>query len=152
MATYNGRDARVTVNASATEAIVTEIGNWTVDMGTDEIDTSAFGDGWGKSDVGMKKWSGSLTGFVDPKDTTGQAVVEAAFQSGALLQDIRFYLAYSTTSGEDLIYLAPDTVADSNAGLRVTAYKYSQDKAGVGTLSVTFSGSGPVKVTTSTVA
>ena len=52
MATYNGREARVTVNASSTEAIVTEIGSWSIDMSAEEVDTTAFGDGWGKSDRG----------------------------------------------------------------------------------------------------
>lgn len=152
MATYNGREARVTVNATTTEAIVTEIGNWSVNREAEEIDTTAFGDGWSKSDVGMKKWSGSLSGFYDPADATGQQVLENAFLAGSLVSDIRFYLEYSETSGDTIKYIAPDTASDSNAGLRITSMNTEIDKNGVASLEVNFSGSGPLKVTQTTVA
>lgn len=152
MATYNGRESRVSVSADTTEAIVTELGNWKINTSADEIDTTAFGDGWGKSDVGMKKWNGSLTGFCDPEDTDGQEVLEDAFQNGTLVPDIRFYIQYTTTSGEKNIYYTPDTVTDSNAGARVTSYDVEQDKAGVATLNMNFSGSGPLKRVIETVA
>ena len=151
MSTYNGRDARVTVNADTTEKIVTEIGSWNIDTSADEIDTTAFGDGWGKSDVGMKKWSGSLSGFSDPADTTGQDVLYQAFLSGSLIGDIRFYLEYSETSGADIKYIEPDTVSDANAGLRVTSWNVTQDKANVASLSMNFSGSGPLRIVQTTV-
>jgi len=145
MATYNGRYARVTVSADTTEVLVSEIGNWTLDLSADEIDTTAFGNDWGKSDVAMKKYTGTLTGFYDPKDTTGQGVIEAAFESGALIADLQIYLAYSEVEGEDLIFWEPDSATDANAGARITSQKFGQDKAGVGTYSVTFVGSGPIK-------
>lgn len=144
MATYNGRDARVTVNASATEAIVAEIGNWKIDTSADEIDTTAFGDGWAKSDVGMLKWSGSMSGYFDSTDTTGQGIVETAFLAGTLISDIRFYVEYSETTSDTVIYYHPDTVTDANAGLRVTSFNVGQDKNGVATIDFSFSGSGPI--------
>lgn len=146
MATYNGRNARVTVNASETEVIITELGSWSVSRTASEIETDSFGDGWGKSDVGMKRWSGSLSGYYDPEDTQGQKVLEDAYASGALLKDIRFYIKYSEEPGEKIKYLAPDTAADPNAGLRITSLDVSTDKAGVAQLQCNFSGSGPVKV------
>ncbi len=148
MPTLNGREARVTVNADTTEALVLEIGNWNIDMSADEIDTTAFGDGWGKSDVGMLKWSGSMSGFFDPTDSTGQDVLEAAFLAGTLLTDIRFYSQWSDQTGESLVYHTPGT----GGGLRVTAMKVSQDKAGVANLELSFTGSGPVQKVTGTVA
>lgn len=146
MATYNGRDARVTVNSNTTEAIVTELGNWSIDRTATDIDTSAFGDGWGKSDVGIRKWSGSMTGFYDPADTTGQAVLEDAFNSGELVSDIRFYLKYGTGSGTTVKYLTPDTATDPNAGIRINTFNTSTDKEGVATLTMNFGGSGPCLV------
>lgn len=151
MATYNGREARVTVNASTTEALVTELSSWNITMSADEIDTTAFGDGWAKSDVGMKKWSGTISGYCDPEDTTGQDVLETAYKNGTLLGDIRFYLQYSEITSDTIIYYAPDTATDANAGLRVTSFEVSQDKSGVGMLNVSFSGSGPILQTTATV-
>lgn len=152
MATFNGREARVTVNASTTEALVAEISNWKIDMSAGEVDTTVFGDGWGKSDVGMKTWKGSMSGFFDNTDTAGQEVIKAAYLSGDLLADIRFYVQYTTESGEDNIYVAPDTASDANAGLRVTSLSIGTDKSGVATIDMSFSGSGPVKETTDTVA
>lgn len=152
MATYNGREAMVTVNASTTEAVVTEMSNWDISINVEEIDTTAFGDGWGKSDVGMMKWSGSFSGYFDPADSTGQAVIEAARDSGDLLDDIRFYVQYSTTSGDEVIYFHPDTVTDSNAGARITTMDVKTDKSGVATLNVSFTGSGPITHTTETLA
>ena len=152
MATYSGRNARITVNASTTEALITEMGNWSVNRSAEEVDASAFGDGWGKSNAGMKKWSGSISGFYDPADTTGQKVLEDAYESGELISDIRFYIKYSEDTGDTIRYLAPDTANDPKAGLRVTGFDSNVDKSGVAQLSVTFSGSGPVKVFEATVA
>lgn len=153
MATYSGRNARVSVNSGSPEAehIIAELSNWDIDLSTDEVDTTSFGSGWAKSDVGMKKWSGTLTGFCDPTDTTGQKVLEDSFLNGTLIDSIRFYVKHSTTSGESIVYYAPDTATDATAGARVTSLKVSQDKSGVASLSVSFSGSGPLKRFTSTV-
>ena len=152
MSTYNGRNAKITVNAATTEAVITEMGTWNVNRSADEIDTTAFGDGWGKSDVGMKKWNGSMSGFFDPEDTTGQKVLEDAYAAGSLISDIRFYIKYSTTNGEEVKYLHPDTATDANAGIRITSLDVSVDKSGVAQLSCNFSGSGPVKVTEETLS
>lgn len=150
MATYNGREARITVNASTAEALITEMGSFSINRGAGELDTTAFGDGWSKSDVGMLKWSGSLSGFFDPEDTTGQQVLEDAFAAGSLIGDIRFYIEYSETPGDTVRYLTPDTTTDPNAGLRITSMDVSVDKSGVAQLSVNFSGSGPVHVVSET--
>lgn len=152
MATYSGRNALVTVNASTSEATVTEINNWSMTKSAEEIDTTVLGDGWGKSDVGMKSWEVSVSGFCDPNDTTGQGILEAAYESGALLQDIRFYTKYSNEVGETIIYDAPDTASDENAGLRVTSLKIDQSHSNVATIEFTLKGSGPVKRVVETVA
>lgn len=150
MATYNGRNARVTVGS--TPVLVTELNEWTLDMTADEIDTTVFGNGWKKSDVGMKGFSGSLKGYLDPLDTTGQAVLETAFLAGTLVSDLRFYVKYTTTSGDDNIYYTPDTTTDANAGMRITSFNVGQAHNGVATLSMSFSGSGPVKRVTEEVS
>lgn len=148
MATYNGREARVTIDASTTEKIILEIGDWSINMSADEIDTTSFGDGWSKSDVGMLKWSGSLSGQYDPADTTGQVKLKDAFLAGTIIGDIRFYVQYKEGTGEEKIYLAPDTASDASAGIRITSLDISTDKSGVANLSMSFSGSGPIKETT----
>lgn len=143
MATFSGRNARVTLGDGATEKIIMELGTWKVSMKANEIDTSAFGDGWGKSDVGIMNWSGSLNGNYDPTDTDGQAQLEAAFKTGELLQDVKFYLKYHATG--QVVFFKADTTSDPNAGLRITQLDFDVDKANVGKISATFSGSGPYK-------
>jgi hypothetical protein len=152
MGTYSGRNGRITLGAPGAEHIIAEMGNWTCNRSADEIDTTAFGDGWGKSDVGMKKWQGSMQGNYDPTDADGQAQVEAAYDAGSLLQDIRFYVKYSAVPGEQVIYFTPDTDSDPNAGMRVTSLEATVDKADVGKISIQLSGSGPVKRVIETVA
>lgn len=152
MATFSGKDARVTVSADTTEVLVAEIADWKISMSASENDTTVFGDSWGKSDVGMKKWSGSLTGFFDSTDTTGQGILTAAFLSGDLLSDIRFYIYYSETSAETIRWYGPDTDTDSNAGVRITGLEIGQSKDGIAPISMTFSGSGPVSEQTEVVS
>ena len=149
MATYNGREARITVNSATTEKIVAEMSDWSINRKAAEIDTSAFGDSWAKSDVGMLSYSGSFKGSFDPTDTTGQGVLKAAFEAGTLVNDIRFYYEYSETTAATVRFLAPATGVTN--GIRITAMDVSIDKNGVGQLSVSFSGSGAIEEATDTV-
>jgi len=145
MATLSGRQGRVTVGSGVNEVVVAEMGTWKLNIEASEIDTTSFGSEWGKSDVGMLKFSGSMGGFCDPTDTTGQKVIEDAQISGNLIQDIKFYVSWSDTPGETVYYYAPDTATDATAGMRVTSYGVGQDKGGVATAEISLSGSGPVK-------
>lgn len=148
MGTYSGRFARVTLGDGATEKIIGELGDWKLDLDTPEVDTTAFGDGWGKSDVGMKKYSGSFSGNYDPKDADGQVKLEDAWKAGDLIPDLKIYIKHQDTG--EVIFWEPDTVSDSNAGMRITKLSLSQDKSGVGKISVSFSGSGPIHKVTET--
>jgi len=149
MATFNGRNARITVNSSTTEKIIAEMSDWSINRKAAEIDTTAFGDGWSKSDVGMLSYSGSFKGSFDPTDTTGQGVLKTSFEDGSLINDIRFYYEYSETGGDTVRFLAP--ASGSTNGIRITSMDVSIDKNGVGQLSVSFSGSGAIEEDTDTV-
>lgn len=150
MATFNGRNARITVGSAETEKIIAEMSDWLINRQAAEIDTTAFGDGWSKSDVGMLSYSGSFKGSFDPTDNEGQGVLKTAFESGDLINDIRFYIEYTDSVGGTLHYLAPRT-GDEN-GIRITGMDVAIDKGGVGSLSVSFTGSGAIEEKTSTVA
>jgi predicted secreted protein len=133
MSTYNGRNAQVLKGTYT----IAELASWTLDLSNDEIDTTAFGSTWKKSDVGMRGWSLSVEGHADPSDTNGQGAIEAAWADGSLINDIKVY--YDQTS-----YWVPDTTTDANAGGRVTAYQVGQAHDGVASISFTLSGSGPI--------
>jgi hypothetical protein len=133
MSTYNGRNAKVLIGTY----VVAEFASFDLDLGNDEIDTSAFGSTWKKSDVGMRGWSASVSGHIDPSDTNGQGALEAAWAAGSLINSVKFY--YDNTS-----YWIPDVTTDSQAGGRVTTYAVAFAHDGVGSVSFTLSGSGPL--------
>jgi len=116
---------------------VSEQGHFDLDMSSDEIDTTAFGSTWAKSDVGFKKWSLSMSGYYDPTDTNGQAELETAYMGGTLVTDLSVYV-------DNTSYWEPDLTTDSDAGGRITSYKVSGDKAGVASFDMVLSGSGPI--------
>ena len=45
-----------------------EMGEWSLDVSADIVDTSAFGDEWKKKTATQKDWSGSCSGRLDPAD------------------------------------------------------------------------------------
>jgi hypothetical protein len=133
MSTYNGRTAKVVIGTF----VVAEFASFDLDLSNDEIDTTAFGSTWKKSDVGMRGWSAACSGHVDPSDGDGQGALEAAWAAASLITDIKFY--YDNTS-----YWTPDVTTDSDAGGRVTTYTVAFAHDGVGSVSFTVSGSGPL--------
>jgi len=134
MATHSGRNASVKLGT----ALIAGIGKWDLDTGRKEIDTTAFGSTWEKSDVGMGKWTGKFSGHSDLTDVQ-QTALWTYFKEGTLITDIRFYETATQ-------YWAPDTVTDPDAGGRITALKIGQSKDGVASLDITISGSGPVEL------
>ena len=133
MSTYNGREATVKYGTYT----VAEMASWSLDLSNEEIDTTSFGSTWGKSDVGMRKWSLSVSGHYDPSDSTGQNSIEAAWAAGSLINNIKVYVDNSS-------YWIPDVTTDSNAGGRVTTYTINQAHNTVASISLTLSGSGPI--------
>ena len=133
MTTKNGRNATVKYGTYT----IAELASWSLDLSNDEIDTSAFGSTWKKSDVGMRGWSLAVSGHWDPTDSTGQAMIEAAWAAGSLISTIKMYVDTSS-------YWVPDVTTDSSAGGRVTSYALNQAHDAVAGISFTLSGSGPV--------
>ena len=133
MATKNGRNATVKYGTYT----VAELASWSLDLSNDEIDTTAFGSTWKKSDVGMRGWSLSVSGHWDPTDTNGQKAIETAWAGGSLINSIKLYV-------DNTSYWVPDVTTDSAAGGRVTSYAVNQAHEAVAGISFTLSGSGPV--------
>lgn len=133
MATYNGRNASVKKGTYT----VAEFVSWSLKLGNDEIDTSAFGSTWKKTDVGQRGWSLSVEGHYDPSDTDGQKALETAWANGSLVNDVKLYV-------DNTSYWVPDVTTDASAGGRVTDYECSMENKGVGKMSMTLSGSGPI--------
>ena len=133
MTTYNGRNALIKIGT----VTVAEMASWSLDLSNDEIDTSAFGSTWKKSDVGMRGWTLSVSGHYDPSNTTGQGLVEAAWADGSLVSTVRAYVSAAS-------YWTPSVTADPTAGGRVTSYALNQAHDAVAGISFTLSGSGAI--------
>lgn len=133
MSTYNGRDGKVVIGTWT----VAEMASWSLDLSNDEIDTTAFGSTWKKSDVGMRGWSLSVEGHYDPSDSTGQNDIEDAWADGSLVTTIKLYV-------DNTSYWVPDITTDSDAGGRITSYSINQAHDTVAGISFTLSGSGPI--------
>ena len=133
MSTYNGRNALVKIGI----VTVAEMASWSLDLSNDEIDTTAFGSTWKKSDVGMRGWSLSISGHYDPSNTLGQGLVEAAWAAGSLISTVRAHVSAAS-------YWTPSVTADPTAGGRVTSFALSQAHDAVAGISFTLAGSGAI--------
>ncbi|MGB9613901.1 MAG: phage tail tube protein [Fervidobacterium sp.] len=61
---------------ATTATKVLEISKWSLDISTDEIETTSFdSDGWKEFLTGLGEWSGSFEGNFNPSDTTGQVAL-----------------------------------------------------------------------------
>jgi predicted secreted protein len=100
--------------------IVSDINNWSLELGTDTLDVTALGDEWKKFIAGLKEWSASAEGsYAIHTDTNGQKALQEAFLNSSLvslklyINDINYYSgdAYiSSLSVEDPV---DDTVSVS---------------------------------------
>jgi predicted secreted protein len=64
-------------------AVVLNISSWSLELGTDTLDVTAFGDDWKKFIAGLKEWSASAEGFFSVHtDATGQKALQDAFLAG----------------------------------------------------------------------
>jgi len=73
MATHAGSEGKVFVGSSQ----VAEVKSWSLEITSDTVDASIIGTEWRKNQATIKSWSGSLDGFWDETDTTGQGELTA---------------------------------------------------------------------------
>jgi hypothetical protein len=114
------------------------MGNWKMDgISTDMLEYTSFGDTAKKYITGMLDY-GQITfsGFYDPADTTGQAVLISANLSNTKLNDIKLYIDNSS-------YWTANVTADSASGAYVTSVSIGTDKSGLATIDFTLKATGP---------
>jgi predicted secreted protein len=130
MATHAGSEGKVFVGSSQ----VAEVKSWSLEITSDTVDASIIGTEWRKNQATIKSWSGSLDGFWDETDTTGQGELTA----GATVT-LNLY-----PEGDDIgaTYWSGDAI--------VTSISYSASFDGL--VEVTFSFTGNGALTEQTVA
>jgi predicted secreted protein len=83
---------------------VTEIKNWSLDLGLDTIETTALGDEWKNFIAGLKEWSASAEGSWNVvMDAQGQKALQDAYLSGATVSLKLYVDAAHYYSGEAFI-------------------------------------------------
>ena len=119
-------------------ATIANLASFRMDITTDELDGSVFGTGWGATLPGQQKWKGSVSGFLDMGDTTGQGALKVAKFAGNKLTDLRFY---ESDGGS---YWAPDVTEDSGAGVYVGTMAIEEAQNGLVKVDFSIGGVGPI--------
>ncbi|SCY25175.1 phage tail tube protein [Alkaliphilus peptidifermentans] len=75
-----GRKGKVEIGDNT---LVSEIKNWSLDIGSETIDTSCFGVEWKQYIAGIMEWTASAEGMFNVQnDTDGQKALQTAFLNG----------------------------------------------------------------------
>lgn len=134
MASYVGRNASVKVN----DTLIAGMAEFTITATAETIDGEQFGDQFRRvHGTGLIGWGGSITGYLDHTDTTGQDVVHNAAVSGTKLTSFKLYI--NTTD-----YYYPDTVAFADAGVYITSEEITAATNDVTRVSFNFEATGPM--------
>jgi len=88
MAGTAGKKGKVMLGVNAVSAL----NNWSLELGLDTLETTAFGDEWKNFIAGLKEWSASAEGAYNVHtDTDGQAALQNAFLNGTEV-DLKLYV------------------------------------------------------------
>jgi len=116
MATKSGTNATVKVAETVT---VLNLANWSFTDEREALKAPVFGEGFNKvHGMGTRNISGSVSGYLDIDDATGQAILVAAYEGGTTVSGFRLCLDatpnYYHSSG-----------TDDNDGVFITSYNVS---------------------------
>ena len=147
----SGRYATVRLGGSSAD-VIDLLGHWEISMDLDQIDASRFGSVWKIPVPGMQGWSGSLEGFYEAATSSGdlnQNYLQYCMANAVKLQDIRFYLDSSDNSTAWSSFIVPNmsttiTGYSTLAGAYIVGSRITQDKGGLGTMSLDIMGYGPL--------
>ena len=140
MAKRVGKDCKVALGSN----IVSEMGTLTLDgIVTDQMDASAFGDGWKEFMYGMKDGgSVNFNGWFDPDDTQGQEQLVLANLYNSALTNLRVYIDNTSyyEPCQTTYYFSPTVTTGAPTKLSsvtITSLNINGDKAGIMTASFT---------------
>ncbi len=95
-----GKSGKVMIAA----ATVTDIGNWSLDLGVDVLEDTSLGDDWKTFIAGLKEWSASAEGTWNvASDTAGQKALQDAFLAGNTVALKLYVNATNNYSGNAII-------------------------------------------------
>jgi predicted secreted protein len=135
MAVINGSNGSVYVGADK----IGELNSYTITVTQNTEETFGFGDTWVANTATSKSWSVEASGYHDPDDTTGQAV---------LIEDI----LTGDSSVTITVRTEGDTSGDDTYSGTVILTEVSVDASADGIIGFSFSGNGNGALTAGTVA
>lgn len=126
MAVISGTQGSVVYGGTA-GTIIGGLKTWSADVAAAELDASNFGSTWRLTDSGIKEWSGSCEGNYDDSDT---------YQTS---------MWTTLTTGAKAVLMLSQGTADYFWGTAIiTGQSASQSFDGLGAVSYTFKGHGPL--------
>lgn len=94
MAALSGLNGSAVIyDGSAGTAAIVGIGEWSIDIGHNVVETTGFGQTWKKFITGLREYSGSFSGFQDTSSTN--ATLRNALLGGSAV-GFRFYDSATT--------------------------------------------------------
>lgn len=111
MATQTGIDAVVKLGTTA----LLDMATWTFTDGKAPITAPVFGETFNKvHGMGIRNVTGTITGYLNTADSTGQIAIQTAYEAGTALSDFRVYI-------NDTDYWSGTSVYISNFNSSATA-------------------------------
>lgn len=112
MATLSGTNASVKLGTT----LVADMANWSLDDGRDALKAPIFGDTFNKvHGMGTRNVGGSVSGFLNVTDSTGQELLRIAYEAGAALTDFRLFIDADTYfTGTEVYITSYNTSAAQN--------------------------------------
>lgn len=116
-------------------AAALHMGSWSINGTNEVVEDYDLVDNSRQADYGVQSYSGSASGVNALEDTTGQDVLKNAFKNKTKLTDIKFYLNYTTETGEKAVYWQPTS---GSGGVLITSLELGKD-GGSETSKISFS-------------
>ncbi len=115
MASQSGTDATVKVAESVT---VLNMASWSFTDERDALTAAVFGDTFTKVlGMGSRTVAGTISGYLDIADTTGQDVLITAYEAGTTVSGFRLFI-------DDTTYYTSDGAGDTD-GVYIGSYNVS---------------------------
>jgi len=134
MSIYTGKNAKVALGSHTVLNMV----DFSLNIESPLLEEPVFGNEWTViAGQGIKSAGGSLSGLVNPDDSTGQVTIEAAVLAGDKITDFKLYT-------DDTTYWSSDTDTDSDAGVYFSNYAVTASANDIVKMSVDFRFHGPV--------
>ena len=106
------------------ENAVVHMGSWSLNGTNEVVEDYDLVDNSRQADYGSQSFSGEMSGVSALEDTTGQALIEAAFTGKTKILNIKYYLTHSTTATEKVVYWAPKS---TSGGILITSFSNGKD-------------------------